>query len=1286
ASLIDQPRLPLLHLLLPALVMALRMTIKLRPRIKNMYATLLLIAGSLKVPKEEIAYPFRQTAQRQEGFSYKQLNRSAPESAVAGKPSFPQARLATELPPALALTGRSTVSPVGQSCTRGILLGVESDPVANNEVKIVFGAIDSLCEVTCINKQLVAKVRHTQASLTPLVLQTFNGDTVQLTDSIGLTVHIGHQYLNIEAYVSDLRGLSIGLVLGADFLEMTNASIFWSRRKLEIGCDSCQLYRLSDATRLTSSRTSLGPWLGADCKVAPDQLENYLASLDDAALQAFVSYRLENYNLPQLDFSVAYEDLPYQCKHDYGVPKNLRRGLEKTIQQAIDAGQLVEIPYSDDITISPAFGKAKGRVDDENVPVVRLLCDLRVLNQRVHLPSGLAEMCPSLDAFLGALPSGSRAYSVLDLSDAYHSVQCSAHASQHLCIKVLGRIFQFRVSPQGLAASALFFTPHLSAGLNHLFGDAWHHWLVSWIDDLLIHGSSISQVRSRDRIVRAGLTGMRKVISPKSLPPSEEVDCVGIHFDRGFYRLSDSSVAKLKSVLQTPPTSARGLKQTIGVLLYSACAFSWPVDSSPDRFLWTRECDAALEKLSECLLNTPLKQLSYGDLLRDYISNTARRCYCYTATRPFKIPLDQRWNRLWLSTCRDRAEGEVNSFKIAADNLCGVKLRKFLGWLEELEECRSAGIYFKHIQGELNSLSDVISRFTEQLDAQVAAKQEPSISPLAYSLTVGLTPSTVQANDDTASLPPPFRVVHLDLSEAEVVRIGHLQREDTTAFHGVRVKDIMVYADCLRTKVTCSLSPLVQRQILGWFGHSLWCLDHPAGNHDAGGSVPLLYVLSSAQVCSPSTTTTATQPRVVVLMIPPEPDATEAETSLRWKLIREAHSTVHLGVGSTQGALIRLGWWVGCLSTVKAFVMQCWCQEQSTIPSNMRSYGDIVQVSARFHTIAMDHKMLSEDMSSGYTVFEPVSSMEPSESYSIFFRRWLVRFSCPSLIVSDLGSSFVNEVVKLSNALLGIRHKTVAVANARGNSRIERHTIARGSSSLVGTLRGDDQYVLPSSGILSIAEDEDEDETVRESAERSESAWISQLQSTVRELLAEYHVWRGESNLAAQRRQQASLSQRRKLVRQSKLKAQLKEGSAVIYQGQIHHVQRLACNSSGDLLTATLSDGSVVQVSDLVLPAPNSDKSVPLLHERNQRGAFSPDDLVFYRSRNPNFSENSDVPEWLIYIGKVMLVPAGSRFGFSRRSVVLRLLYAVLSVLLLLLPKWCCSSVIIVFNMKSTHD
>ncbi|KAF4749812.1 hypothetical protein FOZ62_019341, partial [Perkinsus olseni] len=96
--------------------------------------------------------------------------------------------------------------------------------------------------------------------------------------------------------------------------------------------------------------------------------------------------------------------------------------------------------------------------------------------------------------------------------------------------------------------------------------------------------------------------------------------------------------------------------------------------------------------------------------------------------------------------------------------------------------------------------------------------------------------------------------------------------------------------------------------------------------------------------------------------------------------------------------------------------------------------------------------------------------------------------------------------------ITGIRHETVAVANARGNNRIQRpnDTIARGSASLVGALRSDDQYVLPSNGILSIAEDENEDETVRESAERSDSAWISQLQSTVRELLAEYHVWRGE--------------------------------------------------------------------------------------------------------------------------------------------------------------------------------
>lgn len=107
---------------------------------------------------------------------------------------------------------------------------------------------------------------------------------------------------------------------------------------------------------------------------------------------------------------------------------------KKTIEKAIASDQLVEVPYSTDISISPAFGKAKDRAtrdlaNGESVPAVRLLFDLRVLNQCVHLPTGVAEMCPSLDSFLGAIPSSSVAYSVIDLSDADHSLRCSAHAS-----------------------------------------------------------------------------------------------------------------------------------------------------------------------------------------------------------------------------------------------------------------------------------------------------------------------------------------------------------------------------------------------------------------------------------------------------------------------------------------------------------------------------------------------------------------------------------------------------------------------------------------------------------------------------------------------------------------------------------------------------------------------------------------------------------------------------------------------------------------------------------------
>lgn len=58
-------------------------------------------------------------------------------------------------------------------------------------------------------------------------------------------------------------------------------------------------------------------------------------------------------------------------------------------------------------------------------------------------------------------------------------------------------------------------------------------------------------MRTRDRIVRTGLFRLDKFIAPKNLLPNEEVGCVEIQFARGFYRLSDKSVAKLKSVLQT---------------------------------------------------------------------------------------------------------------------------------------------------------------------------------------------------------------------------------------------------------------------------------------------------------------------------------------------------------------------------------------------------------------------------------------------------------------------------------------------------------------------------------------------------------------------------------------------------------------------------------------------------------------------------------------------------------------------------------------------------------------
>ncbi|KAF4647848.1 hypothetical protein FOZ61_003607 [Perkinsus olseni] len=81
------------------------------------------------------------------------------------------------------------------------------------------------------------------------------------------------------------------------------------------------------------------------------------------------------------------------------------------------------------------------------------------------------------------------------------------------------------------------------------------------------------------------------------------------------------------------------------------------------------------------------------------------------------------------------AISRFDSYTVLDDPLSNIKARRFLSWIQELEETRFAGIVYRHMSGVLNALPDILSRFHEQLDQQAEKRLiKPSVA-LGYALT-----------------------------------------------------------------------------------------------------------------------------------------------------------------------------------------------------------------------------------------------------------------------------------------------------------------------------------------------------------------------------------------------------------------------------------------------------------------------------------------------------------------------------------------------------------------------
>ncbi|KAF4647847.1 hypothetical protein FOZ61_003607 [Perkinsus olseni] len=162
-------------------------------------------------------------------------------------------------------------------------------------------------------------------------------------------------------------------------------------------------------------------------------------------------------------------------------------------------------------------------------------------------------------------------------------------------------------------------------------------------------------------------------------------------------------------------------------------------------------------------------------------------------------------------------------YTVLDDPLSNIKARRFLSWIQELEETRFA---------------DILSRFHEQLDQQAEKRLiKPSVA-LGYALTAS----------GSCPVPDALRVNHLSLTPDQVTQLASLQRVDETTYQGIRVMDIMKVIDKDRLGVPLDLPKVAEKKIRSWLYHSMWPVQHPNASTTAvDGGPTLLYVLSSSR-------------------------------------------------------------------------------------------------------------------------------------------------------------------------------------------------------------------------------------------------------------------------------------------------------------------------------------------------------------------------------------------------------------------------------------------------------
>lgn len=399
---------------------------------------------------------------------------------------------------------------------------------------------------------------------------------------------------------------------------------------------------------------------------------------------------------------------------------------------------------------------------------------------------------------------------------------------------------------------------------------------------------------------------------------------------------------------------------------------------------------------------------------------------------------------IWSDSTTALGQWRTVSLPTAVSEHLSAKARRFNGWADKVAYTRYWPLVTRHLPGNLNDISHVLSHLGEQASERQRYLDQQGVSALAF-------PANLHTFHDGPNADPTDSLhrVHLKLTKTDVTELERAYLNDHTLIHSVPLSDI--YKVVTNHQSKGEVPSMHRHRIATWANKRFFAVKSETG---AG---TLLFAPSAATVNKypDAADDAADATRHLVMVVPAGADVRITTTApvaeagsgkhyadhdLRRDLVIHCHDNGnHASVADTHKQVRSMAWFPGITSFIKYHCDSCaYCvaKRKSTTP-----VGTAVRCARRLKLVEFDHKILPDDVAAsvGYpailtvvgvvsrvTLFIPVKDLTAETTARALFTRWYPLFGVPAIFRCDGAPAYTSEVMAAFGSIIGVKHVDVS--------------------------------------------------------------------------------------------------------------------------------------------------------------------------------------------------------------------------------------------------------------------